>query len=137
MNNNEKNILKELKSINKRARSIFAEMKKTNDPQTCAQLQKEFDENQAEFDEVWRSAETVLIKNSTATIPEDEITLDQAQNVWNSIRENIRLAKFNDSGIELPDICMAKLFKDRKSVRWQDINAEVQSIIDKWEPAVV
>lgn len=60
----------------------------------------------------------------------------QAQAVWDSIRNNIRLAKFNDAGIELPAIDMAKLFQGRKSATWQDINAKVQDIINTWEPTI-
>lgn len=64
----------------------------------------------------------------------ERITQKQAQAVWDSIRNNIRLAKFNNAGIELPAIDMAKLFQERKSATWQDINAQVQDIINRWEP---
>jgi hypothetical protein len=66
----------------------------------------------------------------------ERITQMQAQAVWDSIRNNIRLAKFNDAGIELPAIDMAKLFQGRKSATWQDINAIVQDIINTWEPTI-
>ena len=68
--------------------------------------------------------------------PTDMITPMQAQAVWDSIRDNIRLAKFKDEGIELPAIDMAKLFQGRKSATWQDINAQVQDIINGWEPPI-
>ena len=64
----------------------------------------------------------------------EHITQKQAQDVWDSIRTNIRLAKFNDAGIELPAIDMAKLFRGHKSATWQEINCQVQDIINKWEP---
>lgn len=66
----------------------------------------------------------------------ERITQMQAQAVWDSIRNIIRLAKFNDAGIELPAIDMAKLFQGRKSATWQDINAKVQDIINTWEPTI-
>ena len=64
----------------------------------------------------------------------ERITQQQAQTVWDSIRDNIRLGKFNDAGIELPTIHMSKLFRGRKSATWQDINAQVQDIINQWQP---
>ena len=64
----------------------------------------------------------------------ERITQQQAQAVWYSIRDHIRLAKFNDAGIELPAIDMSKLFHFRKSATWQDINAQVQDIINQWHP---
>ncbi len=64
----------------------------------------------------------------------ERITEKQAQSVWDSIRTNIRLAKFNDVGIELPAIDMAKLFRGRQSATWKDINAQVQEFINRWEP---
>ena len=66
----------------------------------------------------------------------ERITQKQAQDVWDSIRTNIRLAKFNDAGIKLPTIDMGKIFGERKSATWKDINAQVQDIINRWEPTI-
>jgi len=64
----------------------------------------------------------------------ERITQKQAQDVWDAIRWKIRLARFSDEGIELPAIDMAKLFRGRKTVTWKDINAQIQDIINRWEP---
>ena len=64
----------------------------------------------------------------------ERLTQEQAQATWNTIRKKIRLAKFNDDGIELPAIDMAKFFHGRKSATWQEINSKVQDIINRWEP---
>ena len=64
----------------------------------------------------------------------ERVTQKQAQDVWDAIRWKIRLARFNDEGIELPAIDMAKLFRGRKTATWKDINSQVQDIINGWEP---
>ena len=64
----------------------------------------------------------------------ERMTLQQAQEAWNKIEENIRLAPFNDEGISLPHIDMAKIFNGRKSMTWYAITDEVQRIIDEWQP---
>ena len=64
----------------------------------------------------------------------ERMTLQQAQEAWNKIEENSRLAPFNDEGISLPHIDMAKIFNGRKSMTWHAITDEVQRIINEWQP---
>lgn len=64
----------------------------------------------------------------------ERMTLQQAQEAWNKIEENIKLAPFNDEGICLPHIDMAKIFNGRKSMTWHAITDEMQRIINEWQP---
>lgn len=64
----------------------------------------------------------------------ERMTLQQAQEAWNKIEENIRLAPFNDDGLSLPHIDMTKIFNGRKSMTWHAITDEVQHIINEWQP---
>lgn len=64
----------------------------------------------------------------------ERLTLKQAQKVWNDIEQNIKLAPFNDEGINLPHIDMAKIFNGRQSMTWHAITDEVQRIIEEWQP---
>lgn len=66
----------------------------------------------------------------------ERITQIQAQAIYDAIRNNIRLAKFNDSGIELPHIDMTELFQGRKSANIEKIQTGIQSIIDNWNPSL-
>ncbi len=66
----------------------------------------------------------------------ERITQKQAQAIYDAIRNNIRLAKFNDSGIELPHIDMTELFQGRKSANIEKIQTGIQSIIDNWNPSL-
>lgn len=124
--------IKEFKELNKQARSILNKMKRTSDPIILEELRKEFDEVNAKLTIIQKSA--IAILEDDKPITKDKVTQKQAQEIWDAIRNKIRLAKFNDSGIELPAIDMAKLFRGRKSATWQDINSQVQDIINGWEP---
>ena len=64
----------------------------------------------------------------------ERMTLQQAQEAWNKIEENIKLAPFNDEGICLPHIDMVKIFNGRKSMTWHAITDEAQRIINEWQP---
>ncbi len=64
----------------------------------------------------------------------ERLTLQQAQANWDKIENHIKLAKFNDDGITLPHIDMAKIFNGRQSMTWHAITEEVQHIIDTWKP---
>lgn len=64
----------------------------------------------------------------------ERITQKQAQAIYDAIRGNIRLAKYNDSGMELPHIDMADLFQGRKSTNIEEITTGIQSIIENWKP---
>lgn len=66
----------------------------------------------------------------------ERITPKQAQAIYDAIRNNIRLAKFNDSGLELPHIDMTELFHGRKSVHIEEITTGIQSIIEDWKPSL-
>lgn len=125
-------IIKEFKELNKQARSILNKMQRTSDPIILEELRKEFDEVNAQLSITQKSA--IAILEDDKPITKDKVTQKQAQEIWDAIRNKIRLAKFNDSGIELPAIDMAKLFRGRKSATWQDINSQVQDIINEWEP---
>ena len=124
--------IKEFKELNKQARSILNKMQRTSDPIILEELRKEFDEVNAKLTIIQKSA--IAILEDDKPITKDKVTQKQAQEIWDAIRNKIRLAKFNDSGIELPAIDMAKLFRGRKSATWQDINSQVQDIINGWEP---
>ena len=124
--------IKEFKELNKQARSILNKMKRTSNPLVLEELRKEFAEVEAQLSITQESA--IAILEDDKPITKDKVTQKQAQEVWDDIRNKIRLAKFNDSGIELPAIDMAKLFRGRKSATWQDINSQVQDIINGWEP---
>lgn len=63
------------------------------------------------------------------------LTQQQAQETWDKIREQVRLAPFNDEGISLPDIDMAKIFRGRNSLTWEKVTQEVTSIIENWLPS--
>lgn len=124
--------IKEFKELNKQARSILNKMKRTSNPLVLEELRKEFAEVEAQLSITQESA--IAILEDDKPITKDKVTQKQAQEVWDDIRNKIRLAKFNDSGIELPAIDMSKLFRGRKSATWQDINSQVQDIINGWEP---
>ena len=64
----------------------------------------------------------------------ERMTLQQAQQAWDKIEQNIKLAPFNDEGISLPHIDMAKIFNGRLSMSWQKITEAIQDIINKWDP---
>jgi len=122
-------VLKEYKQLNRQARSILKQMKVTPDSELRRELYKQFNAIQQRIDKV-----EVLVKQILEEYEKPIITPGQAQNVWDNIRQSIRLAKFNDNGIELPAIDMSKLFRGRKSATWQEINTQIQDIINEWEP---
>ncbi len=62
------------------------------------------------------------------------ITQVQAQKQWDEIRNRVRLAKYNDDGIELPAIDMGELFNGRKYATPQDISQQLKDIINRWNP---
>jgi len=128
-----KKYLKEVKELNKQGRAILNEMKKTRNPQKLEALKKELDLVQDKVSVILPLAFEEA-ESDSPTPPKDEVTQEQAQEVWDSIRKKIRLAKFNDEGIELPAIDMAKLFRGRKSATLRDINSQVKDIINGWEP---
>lgn len=64
----------------------------------------------------------------------ERMTLQQAQQTWDKIEQKIKLAPFNDEGITLPHIDMAKIFNGRQSMTWHAITDEVQHIIETWQP---
>lgn len=63
------------------------------------------------------------------------MTQQQAQATWDKIRDHIRLAPFNDDGISLPHIDMAKIFNGRQSMSWNAITDEMQRIVESWQPS--
>lgn len=64
----------------------------------------------------------------------ERMTLPQAQQAWDKIEKNIKLAPFNDEGFNLPHIDMVKIFNGRQSMTWHAITDEVQRIIEAWQP---
>lgn len=64
------------------------------------------------------------------------ITPLQAQRIWDDIRNKIRLAKFNDEGIQPPDIDMKKVFAGKKYMAVHALNDAIQEIICKWSPTL-
>ena len=63
------------------------------------------------------------------------MTLQQAQQAWDRIEQEIKLAPFNDDGISLPHIDMAKIFNGRQSMSWNAITDEIQRIVESWQPS--
>ena len=63
------------------------------------------------------------------------MTLQQAQQTWDRIEQEIKLAPFNDDGISLPHIDMAKIFNSRQSMPWNAITDEIQRIVESWKPS--
>ena len=107
-------------------------MKVTPDSEVRRELYKQFNAIQQRIDKVEILVKQILEEYEKPLT--DTITPRQAQNVWDNIRQSIRLAKFNDNGIELPAIDMSKLFRGRKYTTWQEINTQIQDIINEWEP---
>lgn len=128
-----KKITKEIKELNKQSREILNQIKKTRDPLKLENLQKEFDALQEKVSTLLPLAFEEAESDCPA-LQKDELTQEQAQEVWDSIRATIRLAKFNDSGIELPEIDMAKIFQGSKTAKWQEVNSQIQKIIKIWKP---
>ena len=63
------------------------------------------------------------------------MTLQQAQQTWDRIEQGVKLAPFNDDGINLPHIDMAKIFNGRQSMTWNAITDEIQRIVESWQPS--
>ena len=122
-------VLTEYKQLNRQARAILKQMKNAPDSESRRELHEQFNAIQQRIDKV-----EVLVKQILEEYEKPIITPGQAQNVWDNIRQSIRLAKFNDNGIELPAIDMSKLFRGRKYATWQEINTQIQDIINEWEP---
>lgn len=65
----------------------------------------------------------------------ERLTLQQAQAIWDDMRNNIALNGLKDkNGVKLPIIDMAGIFAGRRSMKWQDIGNAIGSIIAAWEP---
>ena len=127
-----KRVNKEYKALNRQARAIIKQMQLSPDSNTMAELQRQWDELQQRLDEVNEVAERILEENETPLT--DIVTPTQAQNIWNNIRSKIRLAKFNDDGVELPAIDMKRLFDGRKYMSLKSFDEQIKHIIEEWNP---
>lgn len=128
----QKQYIKEFKELNRQTRTIIKKMSEASDHQTFLKLQNELDALQPRLDELTQIAKTIIDENENP--PKNIMTPLQAQFIYDAIRQKIRLAKFKDSGIELPDINVKKLFHGRKIANVQDITNQIQDIINRWEP---
>jgi len=128
----QKKVIEEFKQLNKQARAILKQMKQSLDFETSMALQEQFNAIKRRLDKISSNAIKILEENDKPLT--DIVTPTQAQNVWNGIRDNIRLAKFGDDGVPLPDIDMRKIFKRKKYLPLAEVTKEILSIIEKWQP---
>lgn len=128
-------IVREMRQLNKASRVILKQMQATNDHEEFMTLKAELEAINHRFNEIVPTALKTLEENENP--PKNEtptVTPLLAQFIWENIRRKIRLAKFNDEGIELPQIDMKKLFNGCKRATVQEISDQLQDIINKWQP---
>lgn len=129
-----KKFVKAFSRLNQQARAILNEYERTHDPDAKAELWQQLNEIQERLTEYNKIAALTMGEDETS--PLDVVTIAKAQMTWDNIRSHLRLAKFNDEGIELPEIDMSQLFRGKEYATWQDINAHIKEIIDHWSPPV-
>ena len=128
----QKKVVEEYKRLNKQARNILKQMKESPNLETSMALETQFEEVQAQLDKIQTVAEMILKENENP--PTDIVALTQAQRVWNDIRDHIRLAKYGDEGVQLPEIDMREIFKDKRHLPLTEVTNQILSFFENWQP---
>ena len=128
----QKEFIRESRKLNRQSRSILRQMKESQDHQKYMELKTTFDALQVRLDELDKIGEKLIEESEK---PENGVVTPlQMYNLWSAIRGRIRLAKFGDNGVELPEIDVEKIFKGRRYRPLDEVTAEILSIIEKWQP---
>ena len=119
----QKEFIRESRKLNRQSRSILRQMKESQDHQKYMELKTTFDALQVRLDELDKIGEKLIEESEK---PENGVVTPlQMYNLWSAIRGRIRLAKFGDNGVELPEIDVEKIFKGRRYRPLDEVTAEI------------